>query len=158
MCSGKYVKVPSLSLNMHIGSIPRCAVYLQEMDSIESAQQILESDLRFQFNMDGAPLRLDYSHAAQPPAAISASASSDWVCRGCSAINFSRYFPLYLHSGRAQCAIADYCGEHRPLDRAFLTHQLNIIMYNENTDVHACQLVINLDLFRASLVFLEHVS
>ncbi len=63
---------------------------MQEMDSIESAQQIMETDLRFQFNLDGAPLRLDYSHAAQPAAAVSASASSDWMCPGCSAVNFSR--------------------------------------------------------------------
>jgi hypothetical protein len=65
-------------------------ILMQEMDSIESAQQIMETDLRFQFNLDGAPLRLDYSHAAQPAAAVSASASSDWMCPGCSAVNFSR--------------------------------------------------------------------
>ncbi len=65
-------------------------ISMQEMDSVESAQQIMETDLRFQFNLDGAPLRLDYSHAAQPAAAVSASASSDWMCPGCSAVNFSR--------------------------------------------------------------------
>ena len=63
---------------------------LQEFDSVESAQQIMESDLRYQFNLDGAMLRLDYSHAAQPAAAVSASATSDWICPGCSAVNFSR--------------------------------------------------------------------
>lgn len=60
----------------------------------------MESDLRYQFNLDGAPLRLDYSHAAQPPAAASASATSDWICPGCSAVNFSRcvrvHWPLPL--------------------------------------------------------------
>lgn len=58
---------------------------------MESAEQIMESDLRYQFDLDGAPLRLDYSHAAQPAAAASASASSDWICPGCSAVNFSRW-------------------------------------------------------------------
>ncbi|KAL3163303.1 hypothetical protein ABBQ32_009695 [Trebouxia sp. C0010 RCD-2024] len=66
-----------------------------EFDSIESAQHIMESDLRYQFNLDGAPLRLDYSHAAQPPAAASASATSDWICPGCSAVNFSRRLECY---------------------------------------------------------------
>ncbi len=75
------LKVPMLTLTCN---------WMQEMDSIESAQQIMETDLRFQFNLDGAPLRLDYSHAAQPAAAVSASASSDWMCPGCSAVNFSR--------------------------------------------------------------------
>ena len=64
---------------------------LQEFDSVESAQEIMESDLRYQFDLDGVPLRLDYSHAAQPAAAASASASSDWICPGCSAVNFSRW-------------------------------------------------------------------
>ena len=64
--------------------------WLQEMDSVESAQQIMETDLRYQFNLDGTPLRLDYSHGAQPAAAVSASVTSDWVCPGCSAVNFSR--------------------------------------------------------------------
>lgn len=64
------------------------------MDSVESAKQVMETDVRYQFQLDGAPLRLDYSHAAQPAAAISASASSDWVCPGCSAVNFSRYHML----------------------------------------------------------------
>lgn len=58
---------------------------------MESAQQIMESDLRYQFNLDGEPLRVDYSYAAQPAAAASASASSDWICPGCSAVNFSRW-------------------------------------------------------------------
>ena len=64
---------------------------IQEFDSVESAQHIMESDLRYQFNLDGAALRLDYSHAAQPAAAASASATSDWMCPGCSAVNFSRW-------------------------------------------------------------------
>lgn len=71
---------------------------------MESAQQIMESDLRYQFNLDSEPLRLDYSYAAQPAAAVSASASSDWICPGCSAVNFSRWvrkhtpflFPLLI--------------------------------------------------------------
>ena len=67
------------------------AMQLQEFDSLESAQEIMESDLRYQFNLDGALLRLDYSHGAQPAAAVSASASSDWICPGCNAVNFSRW-------------------------------------------------------------------
>ena len=42
---------------------------MQEMDSVESALQITETDPRFQFNLDGVPLRLD----------------SNWMCPGCSA-------------------------------------------------------------------------
>ena len=67
------------------------AVQVQEFVRVECAQQIMESDLRYQFNLDGAPLRLDYSHGAQPAAAVSASASSDWICPGCNAVNFSRW-------------------------------------------------------------------
>lgn len=82
-----------------------------ELDSVESAQQIMETDLRFQFNLDGAPLRLDYSHAAQPAAAVSASASSDWMCPGCSAVNFSRRMECY------RCCVA------KPAHAAMLTVQ-----------------------------------
>ena len=63
---------------------------MQEFDSVESAQQIMESDARYQFDLDGTPLRLDYSHGQQPAAAVSASATSDWICPACSAVNFSR--------------------------------------------------------------------
>lgn len=78
------------SARLKVTMLMLTCILMQEMDSIESAQQIMETDLRFQFNLDGAPLRLDYSHAAQPAAAVSASASSDWMCPGCSAVNFSR--------------------------------------------------------------------
>lgn len=63
---------------------------VQEFDKVESAQQIMESDARYQFNLDGTSLRLDYSHGVQPAAALSASAGSDWICPACAAVNFSR--------------------------------------------------------------------
>lgn len=90
-CSWRFLMRCTSTCYCSMPSVLTDCVRVQEFDSIESAQHIMESDLRYQFDLDGAPLRLDYSHGAQPAAAASASATSDWMCPGCSAVNFSRW-------------------------------------------------------------------
>ena len=69
---------------------------MQEMDTVASAQQIMETDLRYQFNLDGAPLRLDYSHGA---GCVEAALLSRSQGRLCTNLVMSSNLPhLLLHS------------------------------------------------------------
>ena len=71
----------------------------QDFETEDAARTLMDSAARFELQLRGCELRLEYSHT--PPAGGSAAAAAagglhgemplDWQCEMCQAINFSRW-------------------------------------------------------------------
>jgi RNA-binding protein 5/10 len=68
---------------------------LQDFATVDDARVLMESEARWQLQMSGHQLLLDYSHGA--PASRSGGSQSaelqpalDWICDMCNAVNFAR--------------------------------------------------------------------
>ena len=78
-------------------------LYLQEFDSVESAQRLMEDHVEKAIDMDGTSLMMQYSsgasayggsyrgggHAGEGQGSVS-SGAHDWICPMCRGINFFR--------------------------------------------------------------------
>jgi hypothetical protein len=64
---------------------------MQEFNSIEAAQALMDSEARDSLSMNGKPLTLDYSISQYGAKSSQAGDAADWLCTMCQAINFSRH-------------------------------------------------------------------
>ena len=63
---------------------------LQEFNTIEAAQALMESDARDSVSINGRPLTLDYSISQYGSRDAQAGNLADWICTMCQAVNFAR--------------------------------------------------------------------
>ena len=64
---------------------------LQEFNTVEAAQALMESDARDSLSISGKPLTLDYSISQYGSRDAQAGSLADWICTMCQAVNFARH-------------------------------------------------------------------
>lgn len=77
---------------------------LQEFNSTEAAQALMDSEERDELAMNGRPLTVEYSISQQASRGQQADLA-DWICSMCQAVNFSRWpivVWLAIHSALCQ--------------------------------------------------------
>ena len=69
---------------------------MQEFNSIEAAQALMDADARDSLSLNGKLLTLDYSISQHASKGIDSSSLADWICTMCQAVNFSRSLQAVL--------------------------------------------------------------
>ena len=63
---------------------------VQEFNTVEAAQALMESDARDRLSINGRALTLDYSISQYGSRDAQAGNLADWICTMCQAVNFAR--------------------------------------------------------------------
>lgn len=75
-----------------------------DFESVEAAERLMESEAKYNIQVDGVRLYLEYSHSGPGPwaqgdsgatSSVAGGAALDWVCNMCSAVNFARRTECY---------------------------------------------------------------
>lgn len=112
-------------------------MFVQEFNSMEAAQALMNSEARDSLTVNGKPLTLDYSISQYGAKSSQAGDAADWMCTMCQAINFSRH---------VQPCRANLCPHLNLRRRGHLLHllklmKLSVSVSSGNLPYSACVLI-----------------